>query len=436
MIYAQIKYGLVLNVVVIDDSSLLSTFLIGYDFLIEIDQLTPMPQVGWIYNAAFSTFTPPPYNPIVNTNGSINVELLDSSGIGLTSTTVSASQALDQNLVSIGGSSVVTGIGVSGSGIPRVTVSNDSNILASQSGTWNITNISGTVSLPTGAATGANQTAVHGSVFGGTAATSSTLIGAQYNSTLPTLTNTQQSALQLDSSGRLMVSPPLNATINYTAAVSSTGNLFSQNGMLQYDSFLFAITGTFSATIQAQASNDGTTYFTVPVTSITNLTEGPVSSITTPDFYYLPITFQWLKIVVTNYVSGTVDFNGYVSNADANTLVPYKVQLQDNIGNGLASINNQLETRDVLSVAAQSQTQSIGTSAAQALGGATILSNRKLLHITPTNGTIYWGYTSGVTTNTGTPLFPNNTLWLSVTNNISIYLVAATTTNVITGELS
>lgn len=47
------------------------------------------------------------------------------------------------NVSQFGGSNVVTGTGVGGAGIPRVTVSSDSSI----------TNISGTVSLPTGAST-------------------------------------------------------------------------------------------------------------------------------------------------------------------------------------------------------------------------------------------------------------------------------------------
>lgn len=53
-----------------------------------------------------------------------------------------------ENVSQFGGSNVVTGVGNSGAGIPRFTISSDSNI----------TNISGTVSLPTGAATSANQT--------------------------------------------------------------------------------------------------------------------------------------------------------------------------------------------------------------------------------------------------------------------------------------
>ena len=45
-----------------------------------------------------------------------------------------------------------------------VIASDQSAVPASQSGTWNITNISGTVSLPTGAATSANQTTANSSL--------------------------------------------------------------------------------------------------------------------------------------------------------------------------------------------------------------------------------------------------------------------------------
>jgi hypothetical protein len=44
---------------------------------------------------------------------------------------------------------------------PVVIASDQSAVPASQSGAWNITNISGTVTLPTGAATAANQTALN-----------------------------------------------------------------------------------------------------------------------------------------------------------------------------------------------------------------------------------------------------------------------------------
>lgn len=52
-----------------------------------------------------------------------------------------------------------------------------------------------------------------GPVTPGTVASFSQLIGGQYNSSLPTLTSTQQSAFQLDSSGRLIIAPLASSSI-------------------------------------------------------------------------------------------------------------------------------------------------------------------------------------------------------------------------------
>lgn len=60
-----------------------------------------------------------------------------------------------------------------------------------------------------------------GPVSPGTAALVSTLIGGQFNTALPTLTNTQQSAIQLDSSGRLIIRPLTSADV-VSAAQSGT----------------------------------------------------------------------------------------------------------------------------------------------------------------------------------------------------------------------
>jgi hypothetical protein len=86
-------------------------------------------------------------------------------------------------------------------------------------------------------------------------------------------------------------------------------------------------------------------------------------------------------------------------------------------------------TRDLINVSSQYRAQSITTTAAEALGAATILVNRKVLTITPTNGTVYWGSSSAVTTATGTPLFAFQTLTLAVTDNVHIYLIAEATTD-------
>ena len=64
------------------------------------------------------------------------------------------------NVTQFGGAAVVTGTGISGAGVPRVTVSSDTVFSVNQGGTWNIGNITGTVPLPTGASTAAKQPAL------------------------------------------------------------------------------------------------------------------------------------------------------------------------------------------------------------------------------------------------------------------------------------
>lgn len=121
------------------------------------------------------------------------------------------------------GTSVTVGQKAMAASLPVVIASDQSAVPASQSGTWNINNVSGTVSLPTGAATSANQTTEItslqlidnpiGSVAAGTAGTSSYLTGGVFNTSLPTLTNGQQVGVQLDSSGRQIVAPLTNTSI-------------------------------------------------------------------------------------------------------------------------------------------------------------------------------------------------------------------------------
>jgi hypothetical protein len=234
-----------------------------------------------------------------------------------TSVTQGTSPWVD-NVSQFGGTNVSTGTGTSGLGIPRVTVSNDSNILATQSGTWNlnnitgtvslptgaatsanqtngsqatqivqggntavvsaagaqkvdgsavtqpvsgtvtvtqgtaanlnatvtgtvaatqsgtwnITNISGTVSLPTGASTSANQTSVIGSVGAGTAATNSTLTGGVFNTAAPSLSNGQQAALQLTSAGALITSATSTVITSSTSTITSVAGAASSTSLL------------------------------------------------------------------------------------------------------------------------------------------------------------------------------------------------------------
>ena len=139
-----------------------------------------------------------------NTIGAVN----QGTSPWVVSGTVTANQGTanatpwNENVAQFGGSAVVTGTGAAGAGIPRVTVSNDSNILATQSGTWTVQ--PGNTANTTAWFVKDNSL---GTVAAGTAGTQSSLAGGVFNTALPTLTTGQQVALQLDSSGRLIIAP-------------------------------------------------------------------------------------------------------------------------------------------------------------------------------------------------------------------------------------
>lgn len=126
---------------------------------------------------------------------------------------------------------------------------------ATQAGTWNVTNISGTVSLPTGASTAANQTSVIGTKNAGTAATNSMLAGAVFNSTPLTVTDGQGASLQSDANGFLKVNVAAGGasggtSSSFAASFPATG---TAAGMSQGGNMV-ALTGT-SGNLNVQCAN-------------------------------------------------------------------------------------------------------------------------------------------------------------------------------------
>lgn len=317
-----------------------------------------------------------------------------------------------------------------------------------------------------------------GPVAPGTAASVSTLVGVQYNSTLPTLTTTQQSSLQADSNGRLLFSPQSLADFNATGTIAALNGFVAINSQGRA-SVIITVTGTWVANLVFEGF-DGTNWIvtaglTQPAGGITEALSSNGTVLINSGGY------AQIRIIATAYTSGTANIfmNAGIGpslievyNDSGNPLIT-KAQVEDGVGNAITSttinskqrldvdlasegIDNtsvpfatqligaedptgklqnlisvpsgELFVRDVLNVSVQNRAQSVTTSAAEALGGATILVNRKMLQITPTNGTIYYGAT-GVTTVTGTPIFPNNTLFLDVTDNVHIFVIAAATTD-------
>lgn len=50
MQYAQIKENRVHNIIVLEDESLKSLFKQGFDELVRIDNLDPIPHIGWYFD--------------------------------------------------------------------------------------------------------------------------------------------------------------------------------------------------------------------------------------------------------------------------------------------------------------------------------------------------------------------------------------------------
>jgi hypothetical protein len=100
-----------------------------------------------------------------------NVAVNASTHAMLVESTFSPSGTQDVNLTKVGGTAFALGQQLAAASLPVVltaaqitTLTPLSTVAATQSGTWNITNISGTVSLPTGAATSANQSTANTSL--------------------------------------------------------------------------------------------------------------------------------------------------------------------------------------------------------------------------------------------------------------------------------
>lgn len=57
MLYAQIKNGIVENVIILDDVALIPKFSEGFDYFIRVDEMDPQPGVLWLYDG--EKFSPP-----------------------------------------------------------------------------------------------------------------------------------------------------------------------------------------------------------------------------------------------------------------------------------------------------------------------------------------------------------------------------------------
>jgi hypothetical protein len=167
-----------------------------------------------------------------------------------------------------------------------------------------------------------------GPVTPGTAAGSSILIGGQYNSTLPTLTTAQQSAVQVDSNGRLLVSSIANALPAGTNNIGSvtlpqttaTGSLSVLNAAVTFtlagqSNITFQLAGTWTATVTFEASNDNANWTTIySYRAGDNTIASSITNSTNNDIYRVTVaSFGYVRARVSAYTSGTVVVTAFSS---------------------------------------------------------------------------------------------------------------------------
>lgn len=206
----------------------------------------------------------------IDAAGKIGIKISDGSGTALTSTLIVAKQALDVNVanaISVGvadktaftyGTTTFLNVGgvfqdtspsltAGQSGALRLTANRAIHAnLRDASGNALLGSAVSASSIPVVIASDQSTLSVKdgsdGPVTPGTVATFSSLIGGQFNAALPTLTTGQQSAIQLDASGRLIIAPlssssivtvsnlPITVDTNYGTVGASTIRVASQIG--------------------------------------------------------------------------------------------------------------------------------------------------------------------------------------------------------------
>lgn len=95
------------------------------------------------------------------------------------------------------------------------------------------------------------------------------------------------------------------------------------------------------------------------------------------------------------------------------------------------SANGDVGTSDVIdSNTSIEGTLTVGTSAVELKVGGSKLTNRKFASLdNSSNSTLYWGWTSGVTTANGTRIYKDQKVYWNVGPNQTIYIIAGSAGN-------
>ena len=239
-------------------------------------------------------------------------------GGGYVNVKVTPSGALTTALGDISG---VVGQNTMANSLPVTIASNQSAVPVSQSGTWNINNIAGTVSLPTGASTSALQTTGNTSLSAIQTSTASldTKLPSKGKTvsanSLTVVLATDQANLPVIASPGSIISTP---TANNLASLNSTVTYILNSGGSYYLTITNgpAATTAWVGTITFQYSLDNISWFSLATNPIASPASSAQTSTTTANGLYLinpallnitSATSQqiYVRANMTSYTSGT-----------------------------------------------------------------------------------------------------------------------------------
>jgi hypothetical protein len=231
---------------------------------------------------------------------------------------------------------------------------------------------------------------------------------------------------------------------------TTTGTIVALNGtVVVYGQGVYTITasvtGTWVGTIVAEGQLADSTWVILPMYTLspTTLPYLPNFSNTANGTYIITGGgYLQVRIRASAYTSGTINVSLDGSLAQQTI---FSAQLgawnvssktQDGSGNSISSYNSQLDVADIINTSLSSGSITVSTTAVAARVGASNLTNRKMLTISPQTGTVYLGATSGVTTATGIPIFKSQVISFAFSANVTPYLISASsqTVNVLEGS--
>lgn len=274
-------------------------------------------QVGGVFNTTQPTVTT---GQAVELQATARGAAIVSTGVDTFNVTVNAALPTGSNTIGaltanqsvnvaqIAGTATSTGNGVSGAGVQRVTIASDSTGQVAIAGTATVA----------GAKT--NNNAVPG-------ATNVGALTAVSTASAPSYTEGNLVALSVDNSGslRTTASPAAVNDVTATGDLTATGSVTTAtlNGSTAVGIYIF---GTWVATVQFEASIDGTTYFSVNALPITG---GALVTSTTGNGQWQVNSggYANVRARVSAYTSGTVS-----------------IRLRSSTGPGLISLATALPT--------------------------------------------------------------------------------------------